>query len=232
MNSEYSNLSGIASNAIAPYMLRENYFLAAIFLAFLVHLGGFVVWNFSPRQEVRDIPIRMLNIRLSDSEDITAESANMPQVEAVVERIADSVSKQQSVAEQNNDTASAKQYVREVSSTSVRKNPAGSTSGSKARDAEMVSRYTQLISLWIQKFKQYPEEARANGIQGMTVVRIRIDRRGNIRYQALERSTGSKILDRAAVEMIRRANPVPAVPDDYPPGEISEFLIPVNFSLF
>jgi len=95
----------------------------------------------------------------------------------------------------------------------------------------MVSRYEQLISLWIQKFKLYPADAKTQGLQGDTVVRIRIDRQGNIRYYILEHSTGIPSLDRAAIDMIRRANPVPAVPNDYPSGDLIEFLIPVNFSL-
>ncbi len=93
----------------------------------------------------------------------------------------------------------------------------------------MVSHYEQLISLWIQKFKIYPAEARSQGMQGETVVRIRIDRQGNIRYYVLEHSTGYQVLDRAAIDMIRRANPVPAVPADYPKGDLMEFLIPVGF---
>ena len=63
------------------------------------------------------------------------------------------------------------------------------------------------------------------------MVRIRIDRHGNIHYYELEHSTGYEMLDKAAIDMIRRANPVPAVPSDYPQGELLEFLIPVNYQL-
>lgn len=102
---------------------------------------------------------------------------------------------------------------------------------SLATHAEIMRRYEQIISQWIQKFKLYPEEARTQNMEGETVVRIRIDRQGNIKYHALERSTGYQILDRAAIAMIRRANPVPAVPHDYPQGDRMEFLIPVTFHL-
>jgi TonB family protein len=108
----------------------------------------------------------------------------------------------------------------------------GSTAGSSTqKDAEMVSRYEQLISMWIRKFQIIPPEARTQNMQGDTVVRIRIDRQGNIRYYILEHSTGFQVLDRAAIDMIRRANPVPAVPNDYPSDELMEFLIPVSFKL-
>ncbi len=135
----------------------------------------------------------------------------------------------------------AHQFVRDVAPPKIESKPVAKKDTAKAvglkvgnsnsKEAEMIARYEQLISLWIQKFKLYPEDARADGMQGETVVRIRIDRRGNVRYYTLERSTGYPVLDRAAVDMIRRANPVPAVPVDYPPGEVLEFLIPVHFSL-
>lgn len=125
-----------------------------------------------------------------------------------------------------------KQFVRDLSSPATPTQSDVVIQGnSKDPQAEMISRYEQTISLWIQKFKIYPEEARAGGMEGETVVRIRINRRGDVHYYALERTTGYQVLDRAALDMVRRANPVPAVPSDYPPGEVLEFLIPVSFNL-
>lgn len=121
----------------------------------------------------------------------------------------------------------ARQYVRDLAPPGT-----GSTLGeSAARNAEILTRYEQLISLWIKKFQTYPAEAHAKSIEGETVIRIRIDRRGNIRYYALDHTTGSELLDRAALDMVLRANPVPPVPADYPPGESIEFKVPVRFRL-
>lgn len=89
------------------------------------------------------------------------------------------------------------------------------------------ARYEQEISGWIQQHKFYPAEA--GGREGRAVVRMRIDRAGNVRYYAIEQSTGLSTLDLAALEMIRRANPVPAVPANYPAGNLVEFLIPITF---
>jgi TonB family protein len=122
----------------------------------------------------------------------------------------------------------ARQYVRDDQAQNVADNGTGDNG---THDAEMVSHYEQLISAWIQKFKVYPDEARTEGMEGETVIRIRIDRHGNIRYYVLEHSTGYPVLDHAAIDMIRRANPVPAVPNDYPRGDLMEFLIPVSFHL-
>lgn len=102
---------------------------------------------------------------------------------------------------------------------------------SSAKDAEIMSRYEQLISQWLAKFKVYPEEAKRQGITGVATVRIRIDRQGTIGYYIIEQSSGYQILDRAAIDMVRRANPVPAVPHDYPASDLMEFRIPIDFSI-
>lgn len=216
-------------NIRAPYMLGERHFMLTVGAALLLHLSLFVAWSFAPKQAVQNIIINTMNIRLGeeDEESMTLDKpdafpANAPQVEAIIDQITGAATPQ---PQANPD--SAKQYVREVNT------PKQKTKGAKngKRDAEIMSRYTQLTSLWVKKFQQYPEEARQQNLQGTAVVRMRIDRRGNVRYYAIERSSGIPQLDHAAIDMIRRANPLPALPDDYPPGDAFEFLIPVIFSL-
>lgn len=126
---------------------------------------------------------------------------------------------------------SPRQFVRFNPAEKPADNEGSAIGNSSESTADTKARYEQMISLWIQKFKIYPERAREMGMQGSTVVRIRIDRHGNIRWSELEGNTGYPELDRAALDMVRRANPVPAVPDEYPPGEMFEFLIPVNYTL-
>lgn len=107
---------------------------------------------------------------------------------------------------------------------------AGSALGtSTSSTAEMKTHYEQQISMWINKFQIYPEEARKAGMTGDALVRMRIDRQGNIGFYILENSTGYQVLDRAALDMVRRANPVPAVPNDYPQNDLMEFLVPIAF---
>ncbi len=121
------------------------------------------------------------------------------------------------------------QYVREVGGA-----PDGAIGG-QGNETTMTeqtmqairSRYEQEISSWIQRHKFYPADA--SGREGRAIVRVRIDRAGNVRYYAIEQSAGLTTLDNAALEMIRRANPVPAVPTNYPAGNLVEFLIPISF---
>lgn len=127
-------------------------------------------------------------------------------------------------------TADASQYVRRTGDRAGR--GTGSAIGNTAKNAEEVmNRYTQLISMWIQRHKVYPEALRSKRIQGKALIRIRIDRLGNILLYKLDQSTGSLQLDEAVAQMIRAANPVPPVPVDYPGGNVIEFLIPVSYKM-
>lgn len=101
------------------------------------------------------------------------------------------------------------------------------TTSTNGSPEEARARYEQQISAWIQKHKLYPADA--GGKEGRVVVRMRIDRAGYVRFYALEQASGIAPLDAAAIDMVRRANPVPAVPSDYPAGNLIEFLIPITF---
>ena len=96
---------------------------------------------------------------------------------------------------------------------------------------EILVRYEQLISLWMDKHKEYPISARQSNVTGEAVIRIQINRMGDILNYGFERRTGSKELDAAVIRMVEAASPVPKVPENYPEGDIIEFLIPIRFSL-
>lgn len=138
--------------------------------------------------------------------------------------------------DQKTTTSAPTQYVREAAPAKAAPAPKGDPTGSvlgnsDSATAEVMQRYTQQISLWLQRYKVYPDELRARGIHGKAVIRMRIDRAGTIKYFRIEQSTGYPELDNAVVTMVRAANPVPAVPENYPAGNLIEFLIPVNYNL-
>lgn len=116
------------------------------------------------------------------------------------------------------------------SSKAKRANSGSLLGNSSSAGADIQRRYTQTISLWIDKHKVYPEVARAAGEGGKVILRIRINRQGRILRFLLEKSSGSEAIDRAITQMIDAANPLPAVPMDYPDNKpYLEFLIPINF---
>ena len=97
-------------------------------------------------------------------------------------------------------------------------------------EAQVMQRYTQLISLWINRQKAILNRAVQPGMRGNVVIRLRIDRMGKIHFFKLDKATGVPAVDAAAADMVRAANPVPPVPSNYPGGNMFEFLIPVGYS--
>ena len=63
----------------------------------------------------------------------------------------------------------------------------------------------------IEAATRYPEEARREGIQGNVHVRFRLREDGQVEAVEIARSSGSRLLDEASLETIRRAAPYPPV---------------------
>ena len=62
----------------------------------------------------------------------------------------------------------------------------------------------------------------------MAYVRFTMDRQGRVLSAALERSSGHAALDREALALLERAQPLPAPPAETP-GERITLTVPVEF---
>jgi periplasmic protein TonB len=91
-------------------------------------------------------------------------------------------------------------------------------------------RYEQLLFAWMDRHKQYPMLAQRRGLEGNGAIRVRIDRQGRVLERSVDQSTGETMLDQAALDMVRRANPFPAVPTEYE-GDGFEFVAPIQYRL-
>ena len=87
--------------------------------------------------------------------------------------------------------------------------------------------YNALVFGHLQRFKRYPSSAR--GEQGTVVVRFVLNRAGEVIESAVTKSSGNDVLDREAVEILRRASPFPAFPAAKP-GAQDVYIAPVSFA--
>jgi protein TonB len=69
----------------------------------------------------------------------------------------------------------------------------------------------QIIRRQIERARIYPGAARRDGIQGTVDLRFRIAADGSVEAVQILRSSGSRILDEASEQTIRRAAPYPVV---------------------
>ncbi|MEJ5363410.1 MAG: energy transducer TonB [Spirochaetota bacterium] len=78
---------------------------------------------------------------------------------------------------------------------------------------DITMRYTDMIRQRIQEVLVYPATARKDGIEGKTYIKFTIDKNGNLLSAILVRSSGSALLDDAALVAIHSASPFPPIPD-------------------
>jgi len=97
-------------------------------------------------------------------------------------------------------------------------------------NAALRAAYERQLAAWLEKHKYYPRRARRMRIEGEGWLRIRIDRSGRAQDIQVERTTGNRLLDRAALEIARRADPFPVMPEQDSRREL-EFIVPVAFVL-
>ncbi|MGY4491684.1 energy transducer TonB [Pseudomonas sp. TE3610] len=83
----------------------------------------------------------------------------------------------------------------------------------------------------LAKFKKYPEDARRRGLQGINRLRFVVDAEGKVLSYELAGGSGSAALDRATLDMIRRAQPLPPPPKELLNNGSLEVVAPFVYSL-
>ncbi len=73
--------------------------------------------------------------------------------------------------------------------------------------------YTKQLSAHFKKYKHYPEMARKQRLTGIVIVSVEVRSDGTIDEVQIVQSSGSVMLDQAAVQSVRRASPTPPFPD-------------------
>jgi periplasmic protein TonB len=86
--------------------------------------------------------------------------------------------------------------------------------------------YNALVFGHLQKFKRYP--VAAHGASGTVTVRFALNRSGEVVSSEVTKSSGNGVLDREALDILRRASPFPAFPAAKP-GTEDSYLAPVAF---
>jgi len=81
----------------------------------------------------------------------------------------------------------------------------------------------------LQRYRFYPATARARRQQGTAWVRVSLDRTGSLLALRLEQSSGQPLLDEAALQTFRRAQPLPPIPDEM--NAPQELVVPVEYYL-
>jgi protein TonB len=82
----------------------------------------------------------------------------------------------------------------------------------------------------LSRFKQYPRAARQAHIEGVVMLHFVMDAQGKVISFEIAKSSGRPVLDSEALALIQRAQPLPALPADYPSRTL-DAVVPIEFSL-
>lgn len=90
--------------------------------------------------------------------------------------------------------------------------------------------YADRLARAIAQHKQYPRVAQMRGWQGETIVDLKLDSNGGVLGTRIERSSGFEVLDKQALEMVKKAAPFPAPPEILK-SDVFNIQVPVSFKL-
>jgi protein TonB len=103
--------------------------------------------------------------------------------------------------------------------------PAPQKSTGEAQDS-----YLGRLLAQLNRFKQYPRAARQARIEGVVMLHFVMDAQGKVQSFEIAKSSGRPVLDAEALALIQRAQPLPAIPADYPTRTL-DAVVPIEFSL-
>lgn len=113
--------------------------------------------------------------------------------------------------------------------------PAPETTAPSSRPAPPAASAAASLQTWqgrllahLERRKRYPAEARTRRLQGVAYIRFSMDRDGRVLSAVVERSSGHAVLDREALALLQRAQPLPQPPPETPEDRIS-LSVPVEF---
>lgn len=107
---------------------------------------------------------------------------------------------------------------------------AAPTEGSVREAPPTPASWAKSVMAHLGRHKQYPREARSIGEEGDVHVAIAIGRDGRVLGRRIHRSGGAARLDRAALDLVDRAAPLPALPANFLTDRI-EVIVPIRYRL-
>ena len=114
-----------------------------------------------------------------------------------------------------------------AASTNPPQSKASKSRGAQSAPRVSPAKWQSKVLAWLNRHKRYPAAARARKASGSAHVGFSIDPSGRV---ISARSSGDADLDKAAVDMIHRASPVPAPPPEIARPRMS-LTVPVVFDL-
>lgn len=107
---------------------------------------------------------------------------------------------------------------------------AAAAEGSTDKASLAVDSWQRSVLAHLGRHKRYPAEARSRGAEGEVRLTFTVDRAGRIATAAILRPSGNPALDREALDMLARAQPLPPLPVLATPDQ-GRLVVPIRYKL-
>ena len=174
-------------------------------------IGGYMLWH-APDEDVGD-ETSIVSIELTPAEIDQQEQARVEEPTPPKETSPDAVLPEEKPPEK------------------VQTSPAPRTTVQTVASAPRIdSSWESLLLKHLQRFKNYPSEARERTEQGVVLLAFTIDRDGHVLSRHIVSSSGHSDLDAEVLALVQRAQPMPAFPASMTAERI-DLTVPIRFSL-
>lgn len=102
--------------------------------------------------------------------------------------------------------------------------------GADAQNPQAVPNWKSRLMAQLERHKRYPMEAQSRREQGVVQLAFSVDRSGGVHHVHILRSSGSRLLDRATLELLVRAAPLPPPPPEIRGAQIA-IAVPIRYDL-
>ncbi|MGH6727281.1 MAG: TonB family protein [Pseudolabrys sp.] len=102
--------------------------------------------------------------------------------------------------------------------------------GSSSDIHVLVKNWNSELVARLERYKRYPSEALSRGEQGAVQLAFSVDRSGGVHHAHITRSSGSRLLDKATLDLVERAAPMPPPPPEMVGAQIG-IVVPVRYSI-
>ncbi|MFC5694429.1 energy transducer TonB [Pseudomonas sp. GCM10022186] len=133
--------------------------------------------------------------------------------------------------EKPRETESVKESVAAPTAAPSDAKPAAQQQATSSAPSDAKPTWQSKLLAHLARYKRYPEDARRRGFEGINRLRFVVDGEGKVISYSLVGKSGSASLDRATLEMIRRAQPLPPPPPELLNNGSLEVVAPFVYSL-
>lgn len=212
-------------------MFRRVDITITLITSLLIHAGFLLLGNFSPKVEAKQLPQEKLSITLTEIQE-HSEQVKLPKpVKAEPKKL---VKKEPAVKPEINKQVVKKKV--EATKEVLSEAPVVATQEVTVNEMEFAqsdkirANYEQLVAQWLERHLRYPRIARRRGHQGQGTIELMLRPDGRVGQVKIHQSTGKLLLDEEMLSMVKRAEPFPKFPQNYPQQALT-LQAPIRFEL-